>query len=378
MIEAAIGTHRGMEDVCLAECEKLLGAKGRKGDGVVFVDAPIQRLCEFCYRCRSATRVLAVLDRQDLATEGKDADPILVAAELAKRAPLGDWFTGKPTFACRASHLDDSMEIAAEAGGIINDRTNAKVDLANPQLVTVVILFGNTLLLGIDIGGELVGKREYRIFLGNDSLQGTISYGLLKIAGYDGKQHLCDIFCRSGILCIEAALDSANIAPCKHQRDLAFRSIPLIADQDWNATFDRIEAEEREPAKAIVAMDETFGAVAATKKNAKIAGVVKFIDFSRTDLEFLDAKFGKAGIDMLVTMPPQPNVNLSGNKLDGILHQMFYQAEFIVKKGGTLALVTRAKQPLLKQYAEEFKFTLTHEREMFQGKLKMTVLVFKR
>jgi len=57
---------------------------------------------------------------------------------------------------------------------------------------------------------------------------------------------------------------------------------------------------------------------------------------------------------------------------------MFYQAEFIVKKGGTLALVTRAKQPLLKQYAEEFKFTLTHEREMFQGKLKMTVLVFKR
>jgi 23S rRNA G2445 N2-methylase RlmL len=379
MTEAAISTHRGMEDVCLAECKALLGVRGTKGDGVVFVDAPLKRLCEFCYRCRSATRVIAVLDKEKLGVgKATGADPLEVATQLAQRAPLGDWFKGNPTFACRAHHLEDSMEVAAEAGGIINDRTNAKVDLDNPQLTTIVILFGDTLVLGIDLGGELVGRREYRIFLGSDSLQGTLAFGLLGIAGYDASQSLCDIFCRSGIICIEAAMQAADIAPCKHQRDLAFRDIPLLADEDWNAILDGIDKEEHEPKKSVIAMDETFGAVAAAKKNAKIAGVVKFMDFSRTDLEFLDAKFGKGGIDMICTMPPQPSATLSGNKLDAILKQLFYQAEFILKKGGTLGIITKAKQDLLKQYAAEFKFSLKHERDVFQGKLKMSVLVFSK
>jgi hypothetical protein len=64
--------------------------------------------------------------------------------------------------------------------------------------------------------------------------------------------------------------------------------------------------------------------------------------------------------------------------LDAILRQMFYQAEFILKKGGTLGIITKAKQDLLKRYAGEFKFSLAHEREVFQGKLKMSVLIFTK
>ena len=188
---------------------------------------------------------------------------------------------------------------------------------------------------------------------------------------------MVDIFCRSGVIPIEAALLAAGMSAHKHRREFAFTKLPGLQDVDWDERFDAIDSNhEKKPSNSIIAMDEQFGAVSAAKKNAKIATVNDFIDFSRTDLEFLDAKFGKHGLSMIVTMPPQPHAALHGPKLIEALDQTFYQAEFILKKKGKLCLITKSNADTIKELAAKYKFNIVAERAVWQGGLEMQILVF--
>ncbi|MEK6822798.1 MAG: methyltransferase [Nanoarchaeota archaeon] len=372
-LQGAVVTHVGMEDVCAKELEQLLSVTTTLGKGVVFFNLPpsrINALADACYLLRSAVRVLLVMGTKNAS------DIILGAQALAKTVDvLG--INERTSFAVRCSIPDIGQEIAVEVGGIINDRTNAPVNLRDPMFSVVVLESDGTIVMGIDLGGEELGKRDYRIFLGNESLRGTIAYGLLMTAGFDGTQNVADVYCRSGIIAIEAALLAGGISPRRHMRDFPFRKLSFFADTDWNVHFDAIDTTlQREPKGTIVCMDDGFAAVAAAKKNAKIAGVNQLLLFSRTDMEFLDAKFGKAGLDMIVTMPPQQSARINGAALDKALQQLFYQAEFILKKKGKLALITRGNVEKLKSLADQYKFMLVKEQNVWQGGLELSVLVF--
>ena len=370
-LEAAVLTHVGFEDVCAKEVEQLLGITPATGSGIVTFKAELVTLCEFCYSSRSALRVLAVIGRK------KAADILLGAEKLANEIPLGEWLTEKTSFACRSSIPDTGQEVAVTVGGTINDRTHSPVNLNNPDITIHVHATDGEVIIGVDLGGDELGKRDYRIFLGNDSLRGTIAYGLLCVAGYDGTQHIADIFCRSGVIPIEAALLAHGVSPHRHERTFPFCKLGALSGIDWGTRFDALDARTTHESKSIiVAMDDSFGAVASAKKNAKIAGVHQMLEFSRTDLQFLDAKFGKGGLDMIVTLPPQPSARLSGKPLEKALEQLFYQAEFILKKKGKVAILTKANVGLLKQYADNYKFLLVEERIVWQGGLALTLLVY--
>ena len=372
-VDAAAFTHIGMEDVCAQEVGLVLGVKPVIGKGLVRFRAPLESVCDFVYQTRSSIRVVVVLG------EKKASDALLGSAKLVEETDLEGWLDNTTTFACRSSIPDIGTEVAAECGGILNDRTSAPVDLDSPSVTMLVHQADDTLLLCVDLSGDDLSKRDYRIFLGSDSLKGTLAYGLLSLAGYDGRQSLADIFCRSGIITIEAALLTTGVSPHKHDRNFAFRKLRQTASVDWDKRFDEFDSKHARKAEGtIVAMDESFGAVAATKKNAKIAGVHQALEFSRTDLQFLDAKFGKAGLDLIATMPPQPSARISGAPLDKALQQIFYQAEFILKKKGKLALITRSSIERLKELAQQYKFLLLKEQPVFQGQLELRVLIFAK
>jgi putative N6-adenine-specific DNA methylase len=366
-------THAGLEDVCKDEVKSLLGVDATTSKGSVFFRAKLIDICRFCYKTRSALRVLVVLGRKTVS------DLMLGAAKLADTVPVESWLDKTTTFACRSSIPEFGQEIAAEVGGILNDRTGAPVNLSKPTVTVIVHATDGDVLIGIDIGGEEVGKRDYRIFLGNDSLRGTIAYGLLITAGFEGDQNIVDIFCRSGVMPIEAALMASGISSHKHMRDFAFRRLPRLSGVDWEAEFDAMDKKTlKQPKCTIICMDDSFGSVSAAKKNAKIAGVHTHIEFSRTDLRFLDAKFGKGGLDMIVTMPPQPSARINGVALEKALHEMVYQAEFILKKNGKLAVVTKANVQEIKNLCAEFKLMPLKEKSVFQGGLELKMLVFTK
>ena len=119
--------------------------------------------------------------------------------------------------------------------------------------------------------------------------------------------------------------------------------------------------------------DHLFKYVDYSKKNAKIAGVEKQINFSRVELEWLDIKFKKESVDRIITNPPTSK-NADLNK---IYNEFFYQSEYILKKDGTLAIISRIPD-FAKKHAEKHNFVLLKERDVWSGEQILKILVFKK
>ena len=224
---------------------------------------------------------------------------------------------------------------------------------------------------GVDFSGIDLGRRDYRIFLGMNALKGNIAAALLSISKYDSKHALLDPFCRHGIIPIEAALLATNTSIHKFDKDkFAFTDLP---NREFELTDNPTKFEG-----TIIAMDDNFKHVSSAKKNAKIAGVIKAVSFSRTDLRWLDAKFGKHFLDRIITLLPPPSRNVAPEKTEKTYHQFFYQADFILKKSGKICLVMQRGTDLAKDKAKEFKFKIEHERKVQQGGEELSILVFSK
>ena len=123
----------------------------------------------------------------------------------------------------------------------------------------------------------------------------------------------------------------------------------------------------------IYAFDHLFKYVDYSKKNAKIAGVDKSINFSRIDLEWLDIKFKKESVDRIATsLPSSKNANL-----EKIYKEFFYQAEYILKKDGRIALIARMPDLAIK-HAEINNFEVIRQKEVWSGEQAMKMLLLKK
>ncbi|HSU72737.1 MAG TPA: THUMP domain-containing protein [Candidatus Binatia bacterium] len=364
----------GFEDVCAAEVKEILRIPATAAKGVVsFSVASLPEACEYIYRAHTPSRV--ALELFSLQANDELADAI---AQKLDEKTLRSWLPQDATFVVRAQ-TEDRQELEVMVGESLFTLLGNKVDLKQPDVTFLIIVEHGTAYFCIDLSGPDLGRRDYRIFLGAEALKGHVAASLVKLAGYQPKQTFLDIFCRNGIIPIEAALMATKRSPHFFGKEkFAFRKLPALREMEWEGLFSKIDAEADPDAGAtIIAMDPGFNNISAAKKNAKIAGIVKTITFSRTDLHFLDAKFGKHAINTLVTLPPQPSVNLSKERVDAMLKDVFYQAEFVMKKGGTLALITRTGVDVLKPYAKEYGFALKNERKVWQGSAELTVLVFQ-
>ena len=358
----------GFEDICAAEAKEL-GFDAKAENGVVSFSGELLQVCEYIYRAQTPERVILELLRCGTDNIVEEIKKIQVSV------PKGT------TFVVRAD-VDtediEKQEISQDIGALIVEKTGAKVEFKRPQTTFLVLVRKGICHFGIDVSGEDLGRRDFRIFLGPQALKGHVAASLVRLAGIDAKKVILDPFCKNGIIPIETALQLAKRSPHFFGKEkFNFRRMPEFKT-DWGAFFEKIDKDVQDVSTKIISMDPLFNHISAAKKNAKIAGVNKNIIFSRTDLEFLDAKFGKHAIDTMITLPPQTNVNLPPDKAEKLIKDVFYQAEFVMKKGGTCLMVTQSGADLLKKYAAEFKFTLKHERTVWQGKAELKVLVFER
>jgi len=117
--------------------------------------------------------------------------------------------------------------------------------------------------------------------------------------------------------------------------------------------------------------------VSAAKKNAKIAGVNKAIQFSRKEISWLDTKFEESSIDRIVSLIPQPSKNISEQQLGKIYHEFFYQCNYILKKNGKICLITKYPELLL-QDAKRHNFKEEKRLEVTQGKETLMFILFSR
>lgn len=358
-------TNIGIEDISAKEIQELISASDIKiSKGKIFFSCNSEQdLVDLCYHGRTFSKVVLLLSSFDV----KEMPDASVLSDLKN-------YLDK-SFVVNCDRFGEHSFTSFDAGNSLNNSIAKMYDVSIerkiPQTIFYLLIEDKTGHFGIDFSGIDLGRRDYRIFLGHDALKGNIAASLLFISGYQPKQSLLDPFCRHGIVPIEAALLSTNTSPHKFVKEkFGFYRLP-------NRKF-ILKDSEKEFSGTIIAMDDNFKHVSASKKNAKIAGVIKSIEFSRTDIQWLDAKFGKNFLDSIVAFPVQFGKNISEKLVEKIYHEIFYQAEFILKKSGKICLVLRRGIDFVKSKASEFKFSVEHERKVMQGEEEFSVILFSR
>ena len=108
--------------------------------------------------------------------------------------------------------------------------------------------------------------------------------------------------------------------------------------------------------KNIFAFDNSVPNIVAARKNAKLAKVE--VEFNKYSLEDLDIKYEDKFFDRLIFQITK--------KDEGKLNEIYYQANFVLKKKGTLLLIGRTGWEV--SISEKFK--LLRDEEFSKGAIR--------
>lgn len=380
-------TSSGIEDISALEIKELINSKAEVKEGCVIFDIKkLEELCLLCYKAQSVEKILLLFDYFGF----KDHDDLNNKLKQAiGKIKFSDWLDKTTTFRATCKKVDNDMlsseEIAADAGEFIIEaikktkKYQQKVELDNPDITFLIFINKNTAYLGIDFSGRDLHKREYKLFAHPNSLRSTIAYALLRIADFKPKEILLDPFSHSGEIPIEAALFASNFPVNYFSKEkfsfIKFKPLKKFSFNKFFKTIDKKIIKQKKP--LISCYDISMMSINAAKKNSKIAGINKLINFSRIDTEWLDVKLKKESIGKIVTHPPELTRNTNPKDIEKIYDKLFYQAEFILKKEGKVVTITQSTD-LLKKAAEKYKFRVESEREVWSGKQGFKVVLFSK
>ncbi len=368
-------THHGIEKIAAQEIGELIGAKCVLGVTVVrFPVKDLLDLCVLCYRMQSAAKVLLLLGQLRFKTD----DDIHTYTGTLDFSPF---LKKDKTFRVRCvrvgEHSFDSADIEQGVGGALAEKYGCTANLDDPDVPVYVYIRQDTCYLGIDFAGVDLSKRQYRIFSPAEQLRATTAYAMLRIADFTKTVSLLDPFCGSGSVLIEAALFVCAYPVNFYDKDrFAFHRFPMLKKEDITALFAKLDKQIALVDTKIVGYDSFLKNVKAAQKNAKIAGINKQIDVSKIDVEWLDTKFDKGEVDLILTDPPIMT-KIKEKVLKKVYKEFFYQAEFVLKKEGKIVLVTPVPDAFA-PFAKEYKFVEKERLAVEQGKQRLYVLVFGR
>lgn len=380
-MEAVLITHKGAEDIAAKEVEELIGCKSKICETAVkFKIKTFLDLCSLTYRSQTAIRILYLLSSFDI---GKGFETL---EKQIMKIDFSEWLGKDQTFKVECKRIGEhdftSNDVASQAGEYViknikkNQGYTQKTDMINPDVRVYVYLHENDCYVGIDFSGFDLSKRDYKIISYTPSIKGTIAYILLRIADYKKGNVLVDPFSPSGIISIEAALyligKSVNYF---RKNEFAFNKLSNlnIKFENFFSDHDKISSN---PSATITCLDDQFRHIKAAKGNSKIAGVNKHINFSRVNVEWLDTKFDKESVDIIVSNAPRIS-SINKKVMEKFYNELFYQAKFIFNKKGKVALLCNDIE-IIVNASKKHNFNLVHERSIWQGKQELKIAVFEK
>lgn len=279
-------TFLGLEGV-LADELRALGAEDvTEGNRVVFFKGDKEMLYRANFACRTAVRVLKPF--LTLRSDGAD--------DLYEQLKTFDWeklMSVKTTFAIDATvyseDFSNSRFVTYRVKDAIADFFNDKygkrpsIRLDNPEIRLDVHISGRDVTLSLDSSGDPLFKRGWRVAQTDAPINEVLAAGIILLSGWDGKTDLVDPMCGSGTFLIEAALIGANIAPGVYRDGYAFQQWPDYDEE----LFDKIyndDSAEREFTHKIYGSDIEGKAIAIARANVKNAGLNKYIELERRDI----------------------------------------------------------------------------------------------
>lgn len=284
-------------------------------------------------------------------------------------------FIGKDdAFPVKGYSLNSKLHSVPDCQSIVKkaavERLKSKYGVSwfNESAATVQIKFSilkDVVSIYLDTSGVGLHKRGYRRVSNAAPIKETLAAGIVDLARVRRDSIVCDPFCGSGTLLIEAGLKALRIAPGINRR---------FSAEKWSSLDSGIWREERSRALDNIdrsAKFEAFGydiddaAVTLTLDNAQKAGLKSRIHVEQADI----AKFRQPDASTVICNPPY------GERLLELR-----EAEDIYKKMGRVLGKGGSQQSYIisphEQFEQFFGTNARKRRKLYNGMIKCQLYMY--
>lgn len=295
---------RGLEAELAKELTALDAADVAVGSGGVHFAGDIALAWRVNLWSRLAIRVL-----QQVAEGNYRDEEDLYRVTL--KLPWTDWFGVDRTIAVRtvahASPLKSLNFATLRIKDAVCDRfrqdldARPSVDAREPDVPVLLYLDRDRFTLYLDLTGDPLNRRGYRVEPAPAPLNENLAAGLLKLSGWTPETPLLDPMMGGGTILLEAALIALNRAPGM-KRHFAFEHLASFDKVEWTRIRKDAQAAELEPRELpIYGCDIDPRMVRASGLNLKAAGLLDCVTLREGDVLDIPAP---AEHGVIVSNPP--------------------------------------------------------------------------
>ena len=218
----------------------------------------------------------------------------------------------------------------------------------------------------LDTSGAGLHKRGYRPVGNAAPLRETLAAAIVKLSRYRGREPVCDPFCGSGTIPIEAALAALNRAPGLG-RKFAAQKWAWLDKKVWDDAVTEAKSREFNGTYDIWGGDIDPKSIEIARENAKRAGVLEHIRFETADA--VDFRRDTGG-GIIMSNPPYG---------ERVMHR--HEAEEIYRRFGKAARenLDGWKMYILSSHTEferAFGAKAVKKRKLYNGMIKCDLFMY--
>ena len=358
----AVPTLFGLEGLCADEMRRLNLEGVQAENGRVLCRGSALDIARLNLNLRTGERVLLVLgsfpaDNFDALFEGTKALPWERFIPREGQFPVKGHCLNSALHAVPACQAIVKKAVAARLGEKYGLNTLPETGALYQIQFSIM---KDTATLMLDTSGAGLHKRGYRAHGVVAPLRETLAAAMVMLSRYKGRDPLCDPFCGSGTIPIEAALIAKNRAPGLDRR---------FAAQKWQSLPAKLWLDAAEEA-----MDQEFhgqydiwggdidpSAVELSRHNAELAGVDDCVRFEVADAGKFhrDSDYGQ-----LVTNPPYGERLLEKREAEA-LYRSFGKAARTLPAGWRVLVLSSHTE-----FERAFGRSAEKKRKLYNGMLK--------
>lgn len=359
--------HFGLESVLKYEILKIGGTDLRVSDGKISFSGDESIIARANICLSTAERVLIEL-AEFKAVTFEELFQGVRAIELERFIAKDDAFPVKGYSLNSALHsVPDCQSIIKKAAV---ERLKEKYgiswfDETGPAVQIKFSILKDNVSIYLDTSGVGLHKRGYRRNSNAAPIKETLAAGIIDLARVRPDSIICDPFCGSGTLLIEAGLKALKIAPGINRR---------FAAEKWSALDSRLWQEERKRAIDNVDKSAKFegigydiddAAVALTIDNAQKAGIKSRLKIEQADI----SKFRQPEVSTVICNPPYGERLLELREAEDIYRKM---GKVLGRGGGKQSYVISPHE----QFESYFGANAKKRRKLYNGMIKCQLYMY--
>ena len=369
----------GLEGLCADELRRLGMTDVNAKNGRVLFSGVEADIAKANINLRTGERVLLIIgetpaDSFDQLFEGVRAMP------WESYIPADGAFPVKGhSLSSKLHSIPDCQKIIkkAVAERLLSKHSSGLLSEAGAKYQIQFAIMNDTAALFIDTSGAGLHKRGYRPVGNAAPLRETLAAAIVKLSRYKGRETVCDPFCGSGTIPIEAALAALNRAPgldrtsSKQNPDalgFAAQKWDWLKREVWEDAILEAKSCEYSGAYDIWGGDVDTKCIETAKENARRAGVAEHIRFETADAAGFDRAGGGNGGIIMTNPPYGERVMLQSEAAD--IYRRFGTA---VRKSDDWKMYILSSHT---EFERAFGRTAVKKRKLYNGMIKCDLYMY--